>query len=40
MKIHAHPMQQIIPVAKLDELFKFNTTSMAMLIKKTKDYYR
>ena len=40
MKVHAHPVQQIVPVAKLAELFQLNTGSMAMLIKKTKDYYR
>lgn len=40
MKVHAHPLQQIIPVAKLGELLDRNTASMTMLVKKTKDYYR
>jgi hypothetical protein len=36
MKVHAHPIQQIVPVAKLAELFERNTASMTMLIKKIK----
>ena len=40
MKVHAHPMQQIVPIAKLRELLDRNTASMEMLIKKTKAYYK
>jgi hypothetical protein len=40
LKVHGHPMHQIISVSKLQELLEKNTASMKLLIDKTQTYYR